>query len=379
MRARREAAVRKHLVTSSLGVLAVHLAGVACAQESPAPGAAPDDPLAQVVVTGSRIVRSSENAPSPVTTLGSDELQKIAATNIGQVLSELPSFRPSANPTTNGFGSFNVGAQIVNLRGLGVTRTLILLDGRRFAPTTREGSADLNLIPSLLIDRTEMVTGGASAAYGSDAVAGVVNINLKKRLEGLQVEGDYGITQESDGKRYHFGIAGGTRVFGDRGHIIFGGEFEDQDGIGNCFERDWCRPGQVITNSGFFNPQTGQGNGQPNFVRDDGTAGFWMNTGGVVAGNNPAVLRNMFGTGGITFDKSGNAVAYRPGSLVGGVTQTGGTFCRPISTPISRFRCSDTRCSRMAISRSTTTCRRSSKDPSAMSTARCCSRRSSTR
>jgi outer membrane receptor protein involved in Fe transport len=300
------------------------MAGAAYAQETPAPGAAPDDTPTQVVITGSRIARSSEDAPSPVTTIGSDELQKIAATNIGQVLSELPAFRASSNPTTNGFGSFNVGAQIVNLRGLGVTRTLILLDGRRFAPTTREGSADLNLIPSLLIDRTEMVTGGASAAYGSDAIAGVVNINLKKRLTGLEVEGDYGLTSESDGKRYHFGVAGGTPVLGDRGHLVFGGEFEKQDGIGNCFERDWCRPAQVVTNGGFFNAATGRGNGQPNFIRDDSNAGFWMNSGGVVAGTNPAALRNMFGTGGFQFDKSGNAVPYTPGSLVSGVTQIGG-------------------------------------------------------
>ncbi len=219
-----------------------------------------------------------------------------------------------------------MGAQIVNLRGLGVTRTLILLDGRRFAPTTREGSADLNLIPSLLIDRTEMVTGGASAAYGSDAIAGVVNINLKRSSKASQFEGDYGLTDESDGKRYHFSVAGGTPLFGDRGHLIFGGEYEKQDGIGNCFERDWCKPAQVVSNSGFFSPQTGTGNGQPNFIRSDDNAGFWMTDGGVVAGNNPAALRNMFGTGGIQFDKAGNAVAYTPGSIVGGTVQIGGNI-----------------------------------------------------
>jgi outer membrane receptor protein involved in Fe transport len=314
--------------------LCISLLGQVHAQESPQ---ASEEPAEQVVITGSRIARSDQNAPSPVTSLGSEELQKLAVTNIGAALSELPSFRASNNPSTNGFGSFNVGAQIVNLRGLGVTRTLILLDGRRFAPTTREGSADLNLIPSLLIDRTEIVTGGASAAYGSDAIAGVVNINLNKRLTGFNVQADYGVTDEHDGDRYHAAFAGGSGFSGDKGHFIVGGEYDKQDGIGNCFEREWCRPGQVITNNGFA-----AGNGLPNFVRSDSNAGFWMNTGGVVAGTNPAAIRNMFGTGGIQFDANGNAVPYTPGSVVSGVTQLGGdlvpTFLNTnLTVPVERY------------------------------------------
>ena len=325
--------MRKHLVKSGFGVLLSCVAGAAHAQATPASGAS-QEPEAQVVITGSRIVRSSADAPSPVTVVGSDELQKIGATNIGQVLSELPAFRASNNPSTNGFGSFNVGAQIVNLRGLGVTRTLILLDGRRFAPTTREGSADLNLIPSLLIDRTEMVTGGASAAYGSDAIAGVVNINLRKRLDGFEVDADYGISDERDGDRYHLSMAGGTELLG--GHLVFGGEYEKQDGIGNCFEREWCRPAQVITNNGFAT------NGQPNFVRSDDNAGFWMTSGGVVAGTNPAPIRTMFGTAGIQFDAAGNAAPYTPGSIVSGVTQLGGNILPTylntnLTVPVERY------------------------------------------
>ncbi len=210
----------RHLVSTSLDVWRLIMAGAVCAQEAPAPGAAPDDALTQVVVTGSRIARSSENAPSPVTTLGSDELQKIAATNIGQVLSELPAFRASTNPSTNGFGSFNVGAQIVNLRGLGVTRTLILLDGRRFAPTTREGSADLNLIPSLLIDRTEMVTGGASGGVRLGRHRGRGEHQPQETTRGDRgPRATTAITNESDGDRYHSPFAGGTPLLDDRGHV----------------------------------------------------------------------------------------------------------------------------------------------------------------
>lgn len=326
------------LAVSSAIAAALSLGQTAHAQEAPASS---EEPVAQVVITGSRIARASDDAPSPVTTLGSEELQRLQTTNIGAALSELPAFRASSNPSTNGFGSFNVGAQLVNLRGLGVTRTLILLDGRRFAPTTREGSADLNLIPSLLIDRTEMVTGGASAAYGSDAIAGVVNINLRKDITGLELQADYGQTGENDGDRYHLALAGGTHFLGDRARVVFGAEYDHQQGIGNCFVRDWCRPAQVIANNGFNTP-AGAGNGQPNFIRSDDNAGFWMTSGGVVAGNNPAAIRNLFGTGGIQFDANGNPQPYTPGSPVSGITQLGGdilpTYLNTnLTVPVERY------------------------------------------
>jgi iron complex outermembrane recepter protein len=316
-------------------VLSTCAAGLAHAQETP------QEPEQQVVITGSRISRSGFDTPSPVTMMGEDELRSLSVTNIGAAVSQLPAFRASSNPTTNGFGSFNVGAQIVNLRALGVTRNLILVDGRRFAPTTREGSADLNLIPSMLIERTDIVTGGASAAYGSDAVAGVVNVILNKRLSGLRAQVDYGVSDESDGDNYHASLAGGADFLGGRGHFVLGGEYEKQDGIGNCFERDWCRPGQIVSNPAFNTP-AGVGNGLPNFLRSDDNAGYWMNTGGVISGNNPVAIRNLFGTGGITFDSSGNPVAYRPGVLTGGTVAVGGDIVPSyidtnLTVPVKRY------------------------------------------
>jgi len=323
--------------------LSFALSGVAWCQQAPPPAAPAGeaDPLQQVVVTGSRIARSGFDTPSPVTVLGAQQLEELAVNNIGAGVSQLPAFRPSNNPTTNGFGSFNVGAQIVNLRGLGVTRNLILVDGRRFSPTTREGSADLNLIPSLLIDRVDVVTGGGSAAYGSDAVAGVVNVMLDKSFTGFKAQADYGVTDEQDGDNYHAGLAFGTDFRDGRGHVVIGGEYDKQLGIGNCFVRDWCRPGQVITNGGFNTP-AGVGNGNPNFVRSDDNAGFWMTSGGVVAGNNPAAIRNLFGTGGIQFDANGNPAPYQPGQIVSGVTQLGGdilpTYLNTnLTVPVERY------------------------------------------
>jgi len=300
----------------------IRLAQAEAARSGDAAGSE-NNQLEQIIVTGSRIARSGFEAPSPITTLGAEQLQDLAVTNIGAAVSELPAFRASANPTTNGFGSFNVGAQIVNLRGLGVTRNLILLDNRRFAPTTREGSVDLNLIPSILIERTEVMTGGASAAYGSDAVAGAVNVILDKKLAGFRGQVDYGVSDKGDGGNTHAALAWGADYAAGRGHVVLGTEYSNQSGIGNCFERSWCTPGAIVTN-GAFNTPAGVGNGYPNYVRSDTNAGFWMTSGGVVAGNNNVLIRNMFGTGGIQFDANGNPAPYTPGQIVSGIVQVGG-------------------------------------------------------
>src|SRR5690606_26980909 len=131
------------------------------------------------------------------------------------------------------------------------TRTLTLVDSRRHVPTNQGGSVDLNFIPSVIIERMETVTGGASASYGSDAVTGVVNILLDKDMTGLRLEADYGVTGQGDGDNYHVGIGGGRELFGGRGHVVVGYEHQTQDAIFNCAEaRDWCGEGvNLFTNS----------------------------------------------------------------------------------------------------------------------------------
>jgi outer membrane receptor protein involved in Fe transport len=292
-------------------------------QDQAAPAESTTDGQA-IIVTGSRLARTTFDTPSPVTVLGAEELDRLQKVNVGQAVSELPAFRPSNNPSTNGFGSFNVGAQIVNLRGLGVTRNLVLVDGRRFAPTTREGSVDLNFIPSTLVSRVEVVTGGASAAYGSDAVAGVVNVILDTRLQGLKAQVDYGISQESDGENLHAGIGYGTQFAGGAGRLIIGGEYSDQQKVGNCFTRDWCKVGAVVTNTGFAT-----NNGNPNFVRSDTNAGWFFNAAGVVSKFNNTTgigntIANSRGTGAITFGTGGSVQSYQAGTLASGLTQLGG-------------------------------------------------------
>lgn len=318
--------VVRQLVWSAACVLA---AGTAMAAD-----AAADDELEQVVVTGSRLAPSGFTTPTPVTVLGAEAIEELGITNIGAGANQLPAFRATTTPTTNGWGSFNVGAQIVNLRGLGVTRNLVLVDGRRFAPVTREGTVDLNLVPSGLVERLEVVTGGASAAYGSDAVAGAVNVILNKNLTGIKLQADYGVTAEGDGQNYHLALAGGSPFAGGRGHFILGGEYAKQDGIGDCFTRSYCKPGVVVSNSGAgavaFSPPVQQ-------YRSPTSGGFIANPRGVVTllNNNGAPgagvvsvpvatsIRNLFGTQAISFNASGTPVPYTLGAPASGSTTVG--------------------------------------------------------
>jgi outer membrane receptor protein involved in Fe transport len=223
--------------------------------------------LEEVVITGSRIQRSGFDSPQPLSVIDAEQIEDLGIVNVGDVMRRLPQNTPFFTETNVGIGNFNVGAQLANLRGLNPffgTRTLTLVDTKRVVPNSEGGAVDLTLIPSMLVARTEVVTGGASAAYGSDAVAGVVNVILDKELEGIKLQLDYGQTGESDGDDTHLSFAFGTAFAeNDRGHLLVGAELQNQDAIGPCaLTRDWCREGWGVgTNGGFA-----AANGLPNFV-----------------------------------------------------------------------------------------------------------------
>ena len=265
--------------TLACGVLAAAVAGQLRAQPQAEGGSAG---LEEIFVTGSRISRQGFDAPTPVTSIDSDYLLDLGYVNVGAAVQQLPINKASLTPETNGFGSFNVGAQIVNLRALGANRTLTLVDGRRHIASTDTNNVDLNLIPPLLLERTEVVTGGASAAYGSDALAGVVNVILDKNLEGLKFQADYYESTEGDGESMHLSAAGGLDLFGGRAHLIIGGEYEDAEGVDSCFlTRDWCSPlPGVIVNSASAT------NGQPRNLITDNVRMAGMTSGGVITGTN---------------------------------------------------------------------------------------------
>ncbi|HEY6922490.1 MAG TPA: TonB-dependent receptor, partial [Steroidobacteraceae bacterium] len=236
--------LRGVLLSSFLALDGMAMAGSVLAQEQQQPAA-----LEEVTVTGSRILRDGMTAPTPVTVVSPARLQDLGTTNVGAVLNTLPSFRASTNPQTANIQPREAGTTQADLRGLGPNRTLVLVNGRRFIPSTIEGTVDLNQVPTLLLSRAEVVTGGASAQYGSDAVAGVVNLILNSKLQGLISQLQYGQTQARDDQDLLAGIAGGTGFAQGRGHVIAAVEYENNKGTGDCYTRQWCaREYQDVTN-----------------------------------------------------------------------------------------------------------------------------------
>lgn len=191
------------------------------------------DALEEIVVTGTRITRDGYTAPTPVTVATVADLVKATPSNIPDALNKLPQFQLSSSPSrsTHNFANSASHGNILNLRGVGGSRTLILFDGVRVPPTTFNGAVDTNVIPNMLIERVDVVTAGASAAYGSDAVAGVVNFVLDRKFTGAKVTAQYGVSERGDNKNYRVGAAFGTDLFEGRGHLLLSAEQYDNDGM----------------------------------------------------------------------------------------------------------------------------------------------------
>lgn len=257
-------------------------------------GPAAQDSGGEIVVTGSRIARSGFTAPTPVTTLGATEIETRAPSSMADVLATVPSFRMTNTPATSGVNSRTGGNISADLRALGPTRTLVLLNGRRFVPAGADGVVDLKLIPSLLIGQAEVVTGGASAAWGSDAVAGVVNFILKDQLDGIEGSIQTGITERGDNSEIRAALAAGTQLLDGRLKVSVGGDYIDNRGIGNQFTRDWGRREVgLITNTAFAT------NGLPNYIIAPNVYSSLFSPGGLI---NAGPLRGTaFGPGGTPY------------------------------------------------------------------------------
>ena len=250
------------LLTASVAVLA--FAGAAYAQDAahalpagslqiaqadtaaPAPAGPDSGEVATVVVTGSRLA-TGFTSPTPVTAVSAAQLDQRAVASIGEALVEIPSFRNSQSPNSVTNGTLAGSQTLLDLRGLGATRTLVLINGLRPTPINATNGYDVNLVPTSLVDHTDVVTGGASAAYGSDAVAGVVNFVLKNHLEGFTGKVQYGTSQRGDNRSTLVSLGFGHAFAGDRGHFMIGADWSKDDGIGNMYNRDWGRlePGAV--------------------------------------------------------------------------------------------------------------------------------------
>ncbi len=202
--------------------------------------AAEEDPsnIEEIQVTGSRIrAVDGMTAPTPVTALTIGELSDFnPGGTVAAQMDQLPQFFDTATAQRGGLGGGGIstvaGGSYLNLRGMGSNRTLVLVDGTRVAPADAQGSVNVDIFPSALMQRVDVVTGGASAAYGADAVAGVVNFILDREFEGLKASVSTGITEKMDGENYNFSLAGGKSFMDGRLHVIASAEARQIDQIG---------------------------------------------------------------------------------------------------------------------------------------------------
>ncbi len=268
----------------------------------------------EVVVTGSRVVRDGYEAPTPVTVVGLEAIEQNAPAVLADALTKLPQFAGTISAATAPFSSRTAGTAILNLRNLGTKRTLVLVDGQRYAPGNTDGSVDVNTVPSALIQRIDIVTGGASAAWGSDAVAGVVNFVLDSNFTGLKGQVQGGVSEHGDNGQFGTTLSYGMPV-GDRGHIILSAEYFTSPGIRTIQDRDWSKDPRQ--NTLFTNPTYTATNGQPRFM----LIPYVYQTD--IAYNGLIYSGPLKGT---TFTDDGRPTPYQYGRLVSGTFQA---FDRP--------------------------------------------------
>lgn len=231
--------------TGSIAVLAFALlAGPALAQDQGVEVGSQDETAQTagqaIVVTGSRIRRRDLESSSPVTVVSSREFELSGAVNVEQVINTLPQVVPGVTAFSNNPGA---GVATLDLRGIGNQRTLVLVNDKRYIFFDPTQTVDLNTIPQFLIESVDVVTGGASAVYGSDAIAGVVNFRLRGDLEGLLVGGQYAITERGDGQRWNINAALGSEIAGGDGHITLYGDYFRRSAI---FQSDRAFSRQVL-------------------------------------------------------------------------------------------------------------------------------------
>ncbi|MBI0476534.1 TonB-dependent receptor [Sphingomonas sp. MA1305] len=309
-----------------------------------------------IVVTGSRIKVRNLTSLEPTVTVGDAYLENRGITNVANALNELPQFRGSETPD-GAQGSYGQGINFVNQFGLGSNRTLVLVDGKRFVTSnvtslfnsSSYGSqVDLNVIPSILVDRIEDISIGGAPVYGSDAIAGVVNIILKNRYKGVTTSFTSGVTEEGDNFRYNASILAGHDFAGGKGNVTLSYSHDSVDGVlyngrdflrqnlGNVTNPSSAQAaslgrGTTITpaNDGRIDPNIGYNNsstdGFPGSIVARDVSIYYLTRGGLITYNQNAAGNGVAGVNQrYQFDRSGNLVPFNRGIIFPGIYASGG-------------------------------------------------------
>ena len=286
--------------------------------------------LQEITVTGTLIDRPGFTAPTPTTVVtGQDLSLLVGATSVADVATYMTQFAPGLNTNDTNGATFS-GSNSFNLRGLGQNRTLTLVDGQRQTPSDLQEGLDVNRIPAGIIDRVEVVTGGASAAYGSDAVAGVVNIILRKDIQGLEGSLEGGETSYNDNRNWKGTLNWGTHFADDRGRFMIATEAAANAGAGDYGSRPWGNQDIGL----IPNPAYTGATGQYPYILASNTRSSNTSTGGVITSG--VLAGTGFLPGGVPtiFNSGVNSVACGCGSSGGDGAQI--FPGQQINTPLSR-------------------------------------------
>jgi iron complex outermembrane receptor protein len=300
-------------------------AGTEVAQATPTPqtsgqtaGPAPE----QVVITGTRIVRDGYEAPTPVTVTNAEDIQTGATNQAADYLNELPQFGGSTTPlsTAPGINSHNGSINGLSLRGLGAIRTLTLVNGQRVVGDIDTGIVDVSQLPQALIQRVDTVFGGASAAYGSDALTGVVNIILDNKYSGVKGEVSGGETNYGDARQWKAALTAGTDFADGRGHFEVSGEAAGDKGIlgtDTYTHRSWDRQGYMMMNNPAYGTGAGQSTSVPQYIAENHVGFSDASVGGLITSG--PLKGTIFGPGGAI-----STITY--GSIISDPLMSGGNW-----------------------------------------------------
>lgn len=316
-------------IGAGLAALAILPGSAAYAQTAPSTRPAADDTGSQadIIVTGSLIQRPNNTSASPIVSVGDAAIKEAGTATLQDALNQFPSFTTGGNAGTGGQGTG--GRASINLHGLGTNRNLVLLDGRRLPASDINGNVDVNILPEAIIDGIDVITGGASAIYGSDAMSGVVNFKTVRKLDGVRVDLMNTISERGDAYRFNGSLALGTAFAEDRGHVIAAFSYAKQNPV-NGSTRDFFydkTPSSFIGSGTFVPSATNAPNAA---VVQSVFTGY-----GVTATVNP-LLNLGFNNDRSLFVQTG-AVNYRGPTNSSGYLIVGGNVRMPVGQQIDFY------------------------------------------
>ncbi|WKE64910.1 TonB-dependent receptor [Gallaecimonas kandeliae] len=299
----------------ALGVMAAYAMPVVAHAADNAAAKQDDTKTERIEVTGSRIKRQGALSPTPLTVISGDVIQDMGITNVADLLNKLPQSTVGISPETSNNTIFANGLNQTDLRGLGTARTLVLVNGRRYvAGSAGDTAVDLNNLPTTMIERVEIITGGASAVYGSDAVAGVVNIITRKKTDGLELDASYTQPEQKGGAESQYSLAYGTDFLQGKGSVMMSAVYAEAKQI-KYADRDFTRnPVGSIYNSA----NTGPNDGEPTKISYTGRKPLsWINEAGTFFTSD-----NQY-----TWDTNGNLKPFDYGDGLIPGPGTNGNYC----------------------------------------------------